>query len=138
MIYISRTEYFCASHRLFNEIFTDEKNEEIFGKCSYTHGHGHNYEITVTVKGIPDPETGMIIDLKKLSDIIKREIIEKVDHKNLNIDVDFLKGTIPTTENFAIAAWKILEPKIKYGKLYSIKVSETQKNSTEYRGEENE
>lgn len=136
MIYLSRTEYFCASHRLFNEKFSDEENAEIFGKCSHLHGHGHNYELTVTVKGKPAPETGMIIDLEKLSDIINEEIIEKVDHKNLNVDVDFLKGMIPTTENFAIAVWKILEPKIKHGKLYSIKVSETHKNGTEYRGEE--
>lgn len=134
MIYLSRKEYFCASHRLFNEKYDDKKNLEVFGKCSNPAGHGHNYELIVTVVGDPDPETGMVIDLKKLSDIIKSEIIEKVDHKNLNVDVDFLRGIIPTTENLAIVFWKILEPKIKYGKLYSIKISETDKNMTEYKG----
>ncbi|RCK77320.1 MAG: 6-pyruvoyl tetrahydrobiopterin synthase [Ignavibacteriae bacterium] len=134
MIYLSRKEYFCASHRLFNEKYDDQKNMEVFGKCSNPAGHGHNYELIVTIVGEPDPETGMIMDLKKLSDIIKREIIDKVDHKNLNVDVDFLKGIIPTTENLAIVFWKILEPKITQGKLYSIKISETEKNMTEFKG----
>lgn len=134
MIYLSRKEYFCASHRLYRENYDDNKNFEVFGKCSNPAGHGHNYELVVTIVGEPDPETGMIMDLKKLSEIIKAEIIEKVDHKNLNVDVDFLRGIIPTTENLAIAFWKILEPKILGGKLYSIKISETDKNITEYRG----
>lgn len=135
MVYLSRKEYFCASHRLFNDKYDDKTNFEIFGKCSNPNGHGHNYELVVTIVGEPDPETGMIIDLKKLSDLIKSEIIEKVDHKNLNVDVDFLKNVIPTTENLAIAFWNILKPKIKNGKLYSIKISETEKNLTEYRGD---
>lgn len=135
MTYITRIECFSASHRLFNEKFSDEKNAEIYGKCAYPYGHGHNYEIAVTICGEPDKETGMIWDMKKLSDLIKSEIIEKVDHKNLNIDVDFLKGIIPTAENLAIAFWKILAPKIKFGKLYSIKVSETSNSFAEYRGD---
>lgn len=134
MIYLSRKEYFCASHRLYRENYDDKKNFEVFGKCSNPAGHGHNYELVVTIIGEPDPETGMIMDLKKLSEIIKTEIIEKVDHKNLNVDVDFLRGIIPTTENLAMVFWKILEPKIPRGKLYSIKISETEKNITEYKG----
>jgi 6-pyruvoyltetrahydropterin/6-carboxytetrahydropterin synthase len=135
MIYLTRKEYFSASHRLYNEKFTDEQNTDIYGKCAYPSGHGHNYEVAVTIVGEPDPDTGMILDLKKLSDLINEEIIEKVDHKHLNMDVDFLKGIIPTTENLAMAFWKILEPKIKFGKLYSITISETSNNFAEYKGD---
>jgi 6-pyruvoyltetrahydropterin/6-carboxytetrahydropterin synthase len=135
MLYLTRKEYFSASHRLFNEKFSEKENTEIYGKCAYPYGHGHNYEVAVTISGEPDPDTGMILDLKKLSDLINEEIIEKVDHKHLNIDVDFLKGIIPTAENIAKAFWKILETKIKHGKLYSIVISETTNNFAEYRGE---
>lgn len=134
MVYLTRKEHFCASHVLSNPKFSEKENFEIYGKCSYPHGHGHNYEIEVTVVGEPDKNTGMILDLKKLSEIIQREIIEKVDHKHLNIDVDFLKGIIPTAENLAVVFWNILSPKIPVGRLYSIKVSETPNNYAEYRG----
>jgi len=135
MIYLTRKEHFCASHVLSNPKFSEKKNLEIYGKCAYPHGHGHNYEIEVTIAGEPDKDTGMILDLKKLSEIIEKEIIDKVDHKHLNIDVDFLKGVLPTAENLAMAFWKILRSKIEAGKLYSIKVSETTNNFAEYRGE---
>jgi 6-pyruvoyltetrahydropterin/6-carboxytetrahydropterin synthase len=135
MIYLTRKEHFCASHVLSNPKFSEKQNFEIYGKCANPHGHGHNYEIEVTVAGKPDKDTGMILDLKKLSEIIEKEIIDKVDHKHLNIDVDFLKGILPTAENLAMAFWKILKPKIESGKLYSIKVSETTNNFAEYRGE---
>jgi 6-pyruvoyltetrahydropterin/6-carboxytetrahydropterin synthase len=135
MIYLTRKEHFCASHILSNPKFSEKKNIEIYGKCANPHGHGHNYEIEVTVVGKPAKDTGMILDLKKLSEIIEKEIIDKVDHKHLNIEVDFLKGILPTAENLAIAFWKILKPKIEAGKLYSIKVSETTNNFAEYRGE---
>jgi 6-pyruvoyltetrahydropterin/6-carboxytetrahydropterin synthase len=134
MVYLTRKEYFCASHRLFNPKYSDEKNFEIYGKCSYPHGHGHNYELEVTVVGIPNESTGMILDLKNLSDIIKREITEKVDHRYLNIDVDFLQGIVPTAENLVHAFWKVLNPNIPNGKLYSIRLSETPNNYAEYRG----
>jgi 6-pyruvoyltetrahydropterin/6-carboxytetrahydropterin synthase len=134
MIYLTRKEHFCASHRLFNPAFTEAQNLEVYGKCAYPNGHGHNYEIEVTVVGEPDPQTGMILDLKKLSDIIEREIIEKVDHKHLNVDVGFLKGIIPTAENLAVAFWKILSSKISAGKMYSLRVYETPNNYAEYRG----
>jgi 6-pyruvoyltetrahydropterin/6-carboxytetrahydropterin synthase len=106
----------------------------VFGKCNNPNGHGHNYEIEVTVGGTPPPDTGMVIDLKRLADIIEREIIEKVDHKHMNLDVDFMRGIIPTAENMAIAFWKILEEKIHEGKLISIKVLESHNNLIEYRG----
>ena len=135
MIYITRKEHFSASHRLFNPAWSEEKNASVFGKCNNPHGHGHNYEIEVTVGGSPPAETGMVMDLKKLADLIGEEIIEKVDHKHLNLDVDFFKGVIPTAENMAVAFWNILEPKIKEGKLHSIKVYESDNNYVEYKGE---
>jgi 6-pyruvoyltetrahydropterin/6-carboxytetrahydropterin synthase len=134
MVYLTRKEHFSASHRLYNPTFSEKDNLEIYGKCAYPNGHGHNYEIEVTVAGEPDPRTGMIIDLKKLSDLLKAEIVEKVDHKHLNIDVDFLRDIIPTAENIAVVFWKILSPRIHGGKLHSIRVYETPNNFAEYRG----
>ena len=134
MVYLTRKEHFCASHRLYNPRFSEQKNLEIYGKCAYPNGHGHNYEIEVSVAGDPDKNTGMILDLKKLSDIIEEEILTKVDHKHLNFDVDFLKGVIPTAENLAIVFWRILCPKITSGRLFSIKVYETPNNFAEYQG----
>ena len=134
MVYLTRKEHFCASHRLFNPKFSEKKNLEIYGKCAYPNGHGHNYEIEVTVAGNPDAQTGMILDLKKLADIIEQEIITRVDHKHLNFDVEFLNGIIPTAENLATVFWNILQPKIAAGKLYSIRVYETPNNFAEYRG----
>ncbi len=135
MVYITRKEHFSASHRLFNPQWSESKNFEVFGKCANPNGHGHNYDVEVTVAGIPPKETGMVIDLKKLADIINEEIVEKVDHKHMNLDVDFLEGVIPTAENMAIAFWKILEKKIPEGTLYSIKLYESDSNFVEYRGE---
>jgi 6-pyruvoyltetrahydropterin/6-carboxytetrahydropterin synthase len=134
MVYLTRKESFSASHRLFNPKFSQEKNLEIYGKCAFPNGHGHNYELEVTVAGEPDAETGMIIDLKKLSDLVKKEIVDIVDHRHLNCDVEFLKETIPTAENLAAAFWKILAPKVRPGKLYSLRVYETPDNYAEYRG----
>ncbi len=135
MVYLTRKEHFSASHRLHNPDWTDEKNQEVYGKCNNLYGHGHNYDIEVTVVGNPPKETGMVIDLKKLSDIINEEIIDKVDHKHMNFDVDFLQGLIPTAENMAIAFWQILNNNIQGGKLYAIKLYESDNNFVEYRGE---
>lgn len=135
MVYVTRKAQFCAAHRLYNPEWSDEKNKAVFGKCNNPNGHGHNYEIEVTVAGDPPRETGMVIDLKKLADIIECEIVDRVDHKHMNVDVDFMKGCIPTAENMAIAFWKILDPKIGEGKLVSIKLSESGNNFVEYRGE---
>jgi len=135
MVYVTRKAQFAAAHRLYNPAWTDAKNSQVFGKCNNPNGHGHNYDIEVTVAGAPPAETGMVIDLKKLADILDAEIIERVDHKHLNQDVDFLRGIIPTAENIAIAFWKILEPKITEGHLYSIRLYESENNSVEYRGE---
>ncbi|MBI5472179.1 MAG: 6-carboxytetrahydropterin synthase [Ignavibacteriae bacterium] len=135
MVYITRKEHFSSSHRLYNPAWSDERNWETYGKCNNPNGHGHNYDIEVTVAGDPPAETGMVMDLKKLSDLINMHIIDRVDHKHLNLDVDFLRGVIPTAENMAIAFWKILEKEIHGGKLYSIKLNESNNNFVEYRGE---
>jgi len=134
MIYLTRREHFCSSHRLFNPTFTDQQNLDTYGKCAWPNGHGHNYELEVTVAGVPDPATGMILDLKKLADIMEAEIVGKVDHRHLNHDVDFLREVIPTAENLAVVFWKILEPKIVPGRLYAVRVYETPNNYAEYRG----
>ncbi len=136
MVYITKEINFSSSHRLFNPTFDNEKNEEIYDKCNNLNGHGHNYKLQVTVAGIPNPDTGYLIDLKKLKRILMDEIHEKVDHKNLNFDVDFLKGIIPTVENLSVIFWKILEPKISEGRLFKIKLWETEASFVEYFGDE--
>lgn len=134
MIYVTRREVFSASHRLFNPELTDEENDLIFDKCNNYNGHGHNYILEVVVAGEVNPKTGYVIDLKKLKKIIIENVIKKVDHRNLNLDVDFLKGKIPTAENIAIGIWQQLEDKIEEGKLYSVKLYETENNYVEYKG----
>ncbi len=135
MVYVTRKAHFAAAHRLYNAAWSDEENYRVFGKCNNPNGHGHNYDLEVTVAGYPPNETGMVIDLKELAEIVDREVIERVDHKHLNLDVDFMKGVIPTAENIAMAFWKILESRIPHGKLYSIKLYESENNMVEYRGE---
>jgi 6-pyruvoyltetrahydropterin/6-carboxytetrahydropterin synthase len=139
MIYVSRKEHFNAAHKLYNPTWSNEKNQEIFGPCANENWHGHNYDLIVTVGGTPDPDTGFVIDLKELSDLIRQEVIEKVDHKNLNLDVDFMSGKMASTENLAIELWNILMPKIsgisKFGRLHSIRLYETPRNYVDYFGE---
>ncbi len=137
MIYIKRKEHFSAAHRVWNDSWDTKKNLEIFGKCSNGNYHGHNFELEVTVKGEINPETGFVMNLADLKDILNTNIIDVVDHMNLNLDVDFLKGKNPTTEILAMEFWKILAPIIKeYGaELHCILLVETNKNSIEYYGE---
>jgi 6-pyruvoyltetrahydropterin/6-carboxytetrahydropterin synthase len=132
MLYITRKEHFSASHKLNNPKISEAKNNAIFGKCN--NFHGHNYYLEVTLCGEPDNDSGYVFDLKKLSKIINKEILEKVDHKYLN-ELDMFKNTIPTTENMAMFFWKILAPKLKTknAKLYSVKLYETDKNIVEYK-----
>jgi len=138
MVYITRREHFNAAHKLHNPTWTQEKNEEVFGKCANPNWHGHNYILYVTVKGKVNPETGYSANLKDISNIIKKYITEKLDHKNLNLDVDFLKDLMPSTENVAIAIWNQLLPHINAlnCQLHSIKLCETENNYVEYFGEE--
>lgn len=139
MVYISRKEHFNAAHKLYNPKWSEEKNKEVFGPCANANWHGHNFELIVTVKGIPNPETGFVVDLKKLSSLIKELVIEKLDHKNLNLDVDFLEGKMASCEILVMEIWRILEPAVKQitdtGVLYSLKLYETPKNFVEYFGE---
>jgi 6-pyruvoyltetrahydropterin/6-carboxytetrahydropterin synthase len=134
-VYLTRRETFAAAHRLFKPELGDKENFELFGKCSNPNWHGHNYTLEVTVSGEPDPGTGFVLDIQKLKEIIKENVISKVDHKNLNLDTDFMNGIIPTSENITIAIWKQLENKIPGGKLYSVKLFETENNYFEYKGE---
>jgi 6-pyruvoyltetrahydropterin/6-carboxytetrahydropterin synthase len=140
IIYVSRKEHFNAAHKLYNPSWTEEKNIEMFGPCANVNWHGHNFDLIVTVKGEPDPDTGFVIDLKKLSSLIRNNIVEKVDHKNLNLDVDFMHGKMASTEILAYEFWQILQPhihKVSNGraKLHSIKLYETPRNYVEYLGE---
>ncbi|WP_026463102.1 6-pyruvoyl trahydropterin synthase family protein [Adhaeribacter aquaticus] len=138
MVYLSRLEHFNAAHKLYNPNWSEERNKEVFGPCSNQNWHGHNYELIVTVKGQPDPETGFVIDLKKLSNLIREQIINKVDHKNLNLDVPFMQGKLASTENLVMEFWRILEPlisSISSAKLHCLKLYETPRNFVEYYGE---
>jgi 6-pyruvoyltetrahydropterin/6-carboxytetrahydropterin synthase len=134
MVYVTRQETFSASHRLYNPDLSEARNIELFDKCASPNGHGHNYVLEITVAGEPAEETGYVVDLKRLKEIIRAEVISRVDHKHLNFDVDFLKGINPTSENVAKAIWTILKDKIPNGRLYSIRLRETENNSVEYRG----
>jgi 6-pyruvoyltetrahydropterin/6-carboxytetrahydropterin synthase len=136
MVYVTRRATFSASHRLYNPNLTEAENLALYDKCANPNGHGHNYVLEVTIAGEPGRQSGYVMDLKKLKEILQREIIAKVDHKHLNHDVDFLGGIIPTAENLAVVFWKILQPHIVEGKLYAIRLQETENNSVEYRGEQ--
>ena len=137
MVYITRRERFNAAHKLFKAEWNAAKNEEVFGKCSNPNWHGHNYELLVTVKGNPDPETGFVFDLKKLSSLLKTKIVDKLDHKNINMDVDFMKGKMASTEVLVIAIWEQIEDAIKAegAALHCVKVIETENNYAEYYGD---
>lgn len=134
LVYIYRRDHFSASHRLFDPAYSDQQNFEVFGGCSNPNGHGHNYYIEVCIAGEPNPRTGYVTDLKKVKEVLHRTFLDKVDHKNLNSDVDFLQGINPTTENIAIAAWQQISPHITEGTLHSIRIYETEKNFVEYKG----
>jgi len=139
MIYLTRRERFSAAHRMFRKDWPDEKNWKIFGKCSNPNWHGHNYELFVTIKGELSEETGFVMNMNTLKEIILRKIIDKIDHKNINLEVDFMSGKIATTENLAISIWNELQPLIeKEGAiLHCVRINETENNSIEYYGEKN-
>ena len=136
MIFITRREHFNAAHRLFRPDYDDAKNLEVFGKCSNPNWHGHNYELLVTVKGEVNPETGFLMNLKELSRLINVFILDKLDHKNINIEVDFMAGKLASTENLAIAIWEQLDQPIKDAgaQLHRIMLYETERNFVEYYG----
>jgi 6-pyruvoyltetrahydropterin/6-carboxytetrahydropterin synthase len=129
---VSRKEHFNAAHRLFNPAWADEKNADVFGKCSNPNYHGHNYEIIVSVIGEPDPQTGYVYDMKVLSDLIKENVLIKFDHRNLNLDTEYFKSLNPTAENIAVVIWRILRQKIDSNLELKITLYETERNFVEY------
>lgn len=136
MVYLTRLEHFNAAHKLFNPNWSKEKNEEVFGICANENWHGHNFELFVTIKGRVNPDTGFLFDVKKLSRLMKTHVVEKLDHKNLNMDVDFMRGKMCSTENLAVEIWKQLEPHLPEGVLlHCIKLYETPRIYVEYFGE---
>ena len=136
MVYLTRLEHFNAAHKLWNPGWTPEKNKEVFGKCANDNWHGHNYEVFVTVKGETMADTGFIFNAKRLSEIINELVCDKIDHKNLNIDVDFMKGKFTTAENLAIGIWEQLESVLKEegATLHCVKLCETPRIYVEYFG----
>jgi 6-pyruvoyltetrahydropterin/6-carboxytetrahydropterin synthase len=130
---ITRRETFSAGHTLYNPAWDTERNRAVFGKCSNPSGHGHNYVLEVTLRGEIDPETGFVFDLSELASLMRKLIIADVDHRNLNVDVDWLRGVIPSTENLVCAFWDRLDANIPDGRLYSVRLGETEKNWAERR-----
>ena len=136
MVYITRIEHFNAAHKLFNPSWSREKNEDVFGKCANENWHGHNFELYVTVKGLPNKETGFVFDAKKLSVIIKEHVTDLLDHKNLNVDVDFMQGKICSIENLVIGIWEQLQNNLPLTtQLHALKLYETPRIFVEYFGE---
>lgn len=134
-IAVYRKEQFNAAHRLFNPDWTDEKNNEVFGKCAFPNYHGHNYDLVVRVTGKPDKKTGYVIDLKELSDIIKEEVVSRFDHKNLNLDTREFKKLNPTAENIAVVIYDLLRPRISKKLDLQVRLYETPRNFVEYPAE---
>ena len=136
MVYLTRVEHFNAAHKLYNPAWSKEQNETVFGKCANEHWHGHNYELLVTIKGKPNPDTGFLFDVKQLSKLIEQYVLDKLDHKNLNLDVDFMQGQMCSTENLAMAIWQQLQPHLPAEvALHCIKLYETPRIFVEYYGE---
>lgn len=132
---VFRKERFNAAHRLFNPKWDEQKNLEVFGKCSYANYHGHNYDLIVEVKGDIDPETGYVIDMKVLSNIVQEEVTERYDHRNLNLDLEEFKSLNPTAENIAVVIWNRLKSKLDARYELSIRLYETERNFVEYNGQ---
>lgn len=131
---VTRRVHFSAGHRLHDPALDDEANRALFGPCSNPHGHGHNYDLEVTVEAEVDPRTGFVMDLKRLKDLLERTVLADLDHANLNLDVSWLSGLNPTTENLAVAIWRRLEPELGEARLVAVKLWETERNMAEYRG----
>ena len=133
-VVVTRRMRFNAAHRVFNPSFSDDQNAKVFGKCNNPNWHGHNYTLDVSVEGPIDEGTGYVVDLSKLRDVVEREVIAVVDHRNFNLDVEFMEGVIPTSENIIVAFWKILEPAVRPASLKRLVLWETENNYVEYTG----
>jgi 6-pyruvoyltetrahydropterin/6-carboxytetrahydropterin synthase len=134
-VYVTRRVRFNAAHRLHNPNKPDEWNRQMYGKCNNPNWHGHNYTLEVTVAGEPDPETGYVIDLGALKRLLEEKVLAKCDHANLNLDVDFMQGVLPSTENFAVGIWNQIVDVLPAGRLHTVRLYETENNMAEYRGE---
>ena len=132
---VTRRVPFSAAHRLHNPEFSEERNREVFGLCNNPNWHGHNYELDITVEGDVDPATGYVLDLKRLRDVVEETVLVDVDHRNLNLDVPWMSGVIPSTENLVVALWNKLEPAVPEGRLVRLVLWETPRNYVEYTGE---
>lgn len=135
LVYITRKEHFNAAHKLFNPAWSKEDNEAVFGRCANENWHGHNFDLYVTIKGNPSEDTGFIMDLKKLRDVINEHVIEQLDHRNINMDVPWMSGKMASIENLAMGIWDQLVPHIHHGQLHCVKLWETHNNYVEYFGE---
>ena len=133
-VYVTRQVHFNAGHRLYNPARSARWNEKTYGPCSNPNGHGHNYVLEVTVRGRPDPETGYVLDLGDLKRILELAVVKPCDHRNLNKDVEFLKGVIPTAENLVVAFWARISPRIRAGRLHRVRLFETPRNFADYYG----
>lgn len=136
IVFITRQVHFSAAHRLHNPAKSQAWNEEHYGRCTNPHWHGHNYVLEVTVRGVPDAETGYILDLAKLKQVLHAAVVDKCDHRNLNEEVDFLQGVNPSTENLVVAFWEQIEPALPGGALHCVRLYETPRNFAEYFGPE--
>lgn len=132
---VTRRLHFSAGHRLHRPEWDEEKNREVFGACSNPAGHGHNYDLEVTVEGEVDPTTGFVLDLSRLKTLVNEHVVQDIDHTNLNKDVPWMQGVVPTTENLAVRIWDRLEGRLDGARLVSVKLWETERNVVEYRGE---
>jgi 6-pyruvoyltetrahydropterin/6-carboxytetrahydropterin synthase len=135
IVRVTRRVHFAAAHRLHNPEFTEDHNREVFGLCNNPNWHGHNYELDITVEGEIEPSTGFVIDLKRLRDMVEETVLMDVDHRNLNLDVAWMSGIIPSTENLVVALWEKLAPAIPQGRLVRLILWETPRNYVEYTGE---
>ena len=131
---VTRRVHFSAAHRLHNPALSDEENRRVFGKCNNPNGHGHNYTLEVSVRGPVDERTGYVIDLSTLKRIVEAEFVDRVDHRNMNVDVDFMRDVIPTTENIVVQCWRVLEPHVAPARLTRLRLWETENNYVEYEG----
>ena len=135
IVTITRRMHFNAAHRVHNPALSDAENTSLFGKCNNPNWHGHNYILDVSVSGEVSPKTGYVVDLSMIKEVVNREVIDKVDHRNMNVEVDFMRGKIPTTENIVVAMWNVLAPAVAPAKLTKLKLWETDNNSAEYTGQ---
>ena len=135
-VYVTRKMHFNAAHKLYNPSWSVEKNDEVFGKCANKNWHGHNFDLYVTVKGDPSDQTGFVMDLKKLKIVLENKVVSKLDHSNLNMDVDFLLDVLPSIENIAIRIWEQIENELPQGvRLHCVKLYETENQYVEYYGD---